>query len=202
MKFRVNYDGIRYAINNNEHVEFFVWNYLRMCGSTGLFPISAFNPRVFCLSSIEEKAKDNTFYLFKKNKFILKSPKNIKSFYFGKYDFECEFSELCKYANKLAQYSGNKIKKWNSTLIKYFLIAVYSCRYRYKKPYALCLISEDLGVSIKTIQRALKVFDVARDYVKQTEPSLRSYTFQGERVNLTPNFYAMRFGKTRKFHVY
>jgi hypothetical protein len=195
MTLTINLDIIPLVIKQNLHVEYFLWCYLRAKNESGFHPFDSIDFNRFCESTIKLKSKDNMFFLFRKNNFVLKSKNNIIR---GKNNYVCDFIEVNRFANKITV-SGNIIKKWNSTLIKYFLISVYACRHQNKKPYALKLISEDLDVSEKTIQRSLEVFGVQRTNKKQEKYSPRSYYYEGKQVNLSPNYYSMSFGKISNF---
>jgi hypothetical protein len=199
MTLKINIHAIPYVLENNIHVEFFVWSYLRQNNSNGIHLLSEIPSKNFCISTIKNTANKNIFYEYKSDKFYLKSIKNFSSF-FGNNYYECNFKEISRFARKISESSGKIIKKWNSTLIKYFLISVYASRYEDRKPYALSLISKDLGVSITTIQRALKVFDVQRKIKTQKKYSPRSYYFNNKLVNLSPNYYYMPLGKIVKLN--
>jgi hypothetical protein len=191
MNLEININLIPYVIKNNLHVEYFLWCYLREQNSTGIHDFNSIDFNRFCKSSIKLKSKKNVFFDFQNNKYILSSSKKIMG---KKINYTCDFKEVNRFANKITA-SGKIIKKWNSTLIKYFLVSVYACRHQSKKPYALKLISQDLDISEKTIQRSLEIFGVQRMNKVQENYSPRSYYYQGKLVNLSPNYYTMSFGK-------
>jgi len=184
---------IPYVIQNNLHVEYFIWNILREIDSSGVHSISTLSDNFFLKSTIN-KLPDCIFFFRKEDVLYLRGKKRFTKL-LGKHYYNCQFEEITKFARKKS-FSSEKIhKRWNSTLIKYFLISVYSSKYQKEKPFALELISKDLGISTRTIQRALKVFGVERMITPQDNYSPRSYHYCGKDVNLSPNYYWMPVGK-------
>ena len=191
MKFNNNLT--QYALKHNLHVEYFIWVYLRSLNDTGLHNVSDLNHPKITQSSMKRKLKNNIFFSISNEKIILHS---AKSFPLGRRYFSCDFIELNKFARKLAHGSGNLIKGWNSTTIKYLLICIIACQYGDERPYALHLIKEDTNCSVTTIQRALKSLFVDRIFVQQALPSQRSYYLGKKLISFSPNFNKMLIGKT------
>ena len=96
---------------------------------------------------------------------------------------------------RLTTKTYNSVKMWNSTTIKYFFICVVACQYEDQKPYALDLIEKDIKISMSTIQRALKTFDVKRKHGFQDKYSPRGFRTKEGPIYLTPNFYFMPIGQ-------
>jgi hypothetical protein len=196
LELTININAIPYVIQNNLHVEYFIWNILRKIDSSGIQSTEALPKELFLKSTINNM-NDSIFFSKKQNIIYLKGRKNFTKFW-GKNYYSCNLNEIAKFARKKS-YNSDKIhKKWNSTLIKYFLISIYASRYQKDKPFALELISKDLSTSTRTIQRALKVFGVERMIVIQDGYSPRSYRYGGKEINLSPNYYWMPIGKNIK----
>lgn len=192
----ININAIPYVIQNNLHVEYFIWNILRKIDSSGIQSTEVLPKELFLKSTINNM-NDSVFFSKKQNIIYLKGRKNFTNFW-GKNYYSCNLNEIAKFARKKS-YNSDKIhKKWNSTLIKYFLISIYASRYQKEKPFALELISKDLSTSTRTIQRALKVFGVERMIIIQDGYSPRSYRYGGKEINLSPNYYWMPIGKNIK----
>jgi hypothetical protein len=194
LKFNINL--IQYALKYNYHVEYFIWVYLRSLNQNGLHDISALDNYKLHKSTIKRKLKDNIFFKVNKSKIILSSEKKL-NIELSKKEFTVDFHEISLFANKNATQSGNSIKGWNSTLIKYLLICIYSCQYDFERPYALNLIEEDTYISASTIQRAIKVFAIEKKFIKQEKFSSRSYAFRDSWHCFSPNFYRMPVGKIK-----
>ena len=190
----INNSIIQYSIKNNLHVEYFIWAYLRGLNDSGLFLKKELNDKIFKKSTIINKLKNNVFFKVTNDKIILTSVNKLP-IYASKHRYRVEIKDATSFASKIANHSFNLIKGWNSTTIKYFLISIYSSRFEDKKPYALCLINEDLGVSKSTIKRALVVFGVIKYYKFQFKESQRSYYDNNKLVNLSPNYYKMPIGE-------
>jgi hypothetical protein len=196
LELTININAIPYVIQNNLHVEYFIWNILRKIDSSGIQSTEALPKELFLKSTINNM-NDSIFFSKKQNIIYLKGRKNFTKFW-GKNYYSCNLNEIAKFARKKS-YNSDKIhKKWNSTLIKYFLISIYASRYQKEKPFALELISKDLSTSTRTIQRALKVFGVERMIIIQDGYSPRSYRYGGKEINLSPNYYWMPIGKNIK----
>jgi len=196
LELTININAIPYVIQNNLHVEYFIWNILRKIDSSGIQSTEVLCKELFLKSTINNM-NDSIFFSKKQNIIYLKGRKNFTKFW-GKNYYSCNLNEIAKFARKKS-YNSEKIhKKWNSTLIKYFLISIYASRYQKDKPFALELISKDLSTSTRTIQRALKVFGVERMIVIQDGYSPRSYRCGGKEINLSPNYYWMPIGKNIK----
>jgi len=196
LELTININAIPYVIQNNLHVEYFIWNILRKIDSSGIQSTEVLRKELFLKSTINNM-NDSIFFSKKQNIIYLKGRKNFTKFW-GKNYYSCNLNEIAKFARKKS-YNSEKIhKKWNSTLIKYFLISIYASRYQKDKPFALELISKDLSTSTRTIQRALKVFGVERMIVIQDSYSPRSYRYGGKEINLSPNYYWMPIGKNIK----
>jgi len=196
LELTININAIPYVIQNNLHVEYFIWNILRKIDSSGIQSTEALPKELFLKSTINNM-NDSIFFSKKQNIIYLKGRKNFTKFW-GKNYYSCNLNEIAKFARKKS-YNSDKIhKKWNSTLIKYFLISIYASRYQKDKPFALELISKDLSTSTRTIQRALKVFGVERMIVIQDGYSPRSYRYGSKEINLSPNYYWMPIGKNIK----
>lgn len=196
LELTININAIPYVIQNNLHVEYFIWNILRKIDSSGIQSTEALPKELFLKSTINNM-NDSIFFSKKQNIIYLKGRKNFTKFW-GKNYYSCNLNEIAKFARKKS-YNSDKIhKKWNSTLIKYFLISIYASRYQKDKPFALELISKDLSTSTRTIQRALKVFGVERMIIIQDGYSPRSYRYGGKEINLSPNYYWMPIGKNIK----
>jgi len=196
LELTININAIPYVIQNNLHVEYFIWNILRKIDSSGIQSTEVLRKELFLKSTINSM-NDSIFFSKKQNIIYLKGRKNFTKFW-GKNYYSCNLNEIAKFARKKS-YNSEKIhKKWNSTLIKYFLISIYASRYQKDKPFALELISKDLSTSTRTIQRALKVFGVERMIVIQDGYSPRSYRYGGKEINLSPNYYWMPIGKNIK----
>jgi len=149
---------------------------------------------IFKASTFEKHLLTNVFYEFKNEKIYIKNNKK-NSIESSSFSFICNFYDASFMAQKEATHSKNILEGWNSTLIKYFFIAIYACKYGNSRPYALDLISEDLSISVSTIQKAIKVFEVKKSFKSQEKNTLRSYTESGKRINLSPNYMSMSFGK-------
>lgn len=196
LELTININAIPYVIQNNLHVEYFIWNILRKIDSSGAQSLSALPEESFLKSTLNN-LNNCIFFSKNQNAIYLKGRKNFTKFW-GKNYYNCQLNEIAKFARKKS-FNSNKIhKKWNSTLIKYFLISIYASRYQKEKPFALELISKDLYVSTRTIQRALKVFGVERMIAVQEQYSPRSYRYGGKEINLSPNYYWMPVGKNIK----
>jgi hypothetical protein len=196
LELTININAIPYVIQNNLHVEYFIWNILRKIDSSGIQSTEVLRKELFLKSTINNM-NDSIFFSKKQNIIYLKGRKNFTKFW-GKNYYSCNLNEIAKFARKKS-YNSEKIhKKWNSTLIKYFLISIYASRYQKDKPFALELISKDLSTSTRTIQRALKVFGVERMIIIQDGYSPRSYRYGGKEINLSPNYYWMPIGKNIK----
>ncbi len=185
---------IQYSIKNNLHVEYFIWVYLRTLNDSGFFLKKELNEKIFKKSTIINKLKNNVFFKVTNDKIILTSINKLP-IYANKHRYKVDIKEATSFASKIANHSFNLIKGWNSTTIKYFLISIYSSRFEDKKPYALCLINQDLGISESTIKRALAVFGVIKYYRFQFKESQRSYYDNYKLVNLSPNYYKMPIGE-------
>lgn len=195
MAIKFNVRAAQYALKNGLHVEYFIWCYLRMLGTSGMYDKTML--RDIKPSTVNRKLKPNLFFNCQKGKIFLKSKAKLHRF-FGKIEYEVDYNEIATFANKLANHSHNIIKGWNDTLIKYLLVSVCASKHQTKQPYALELISHDLNYSVSTIQRAVKTFGVFKENVKQEAPSLRGYrTINGD-VYLSPNYYTMPVGEFRQ----
>lgn len=189
----ININVIPYVIQNNLHVEYFIWNILREIDSSGAHSLSALSDKIFLKSTLSSLS-DCVFFFRKNDLLFLRGKKKFTKFW-GKHYYNCQFEEITKFARKKSFNSENIHKRWNSTLIKYFLISIYASKYQKEKPFALELIAKDLDISARTIQRALKVFGVERMIVQQDNYSPRSYHYCGKDINLSPNYYWMPVGR-------
>jgi hypothetical protein len=196
IELTININAIPYVIQKNLHVEYFVWNILRKVDSSGIQSLSILPEESFLKSTLNN-LNDSIFFSKKQNLIYLRGRKNFTKFW-GKHYYNCQLDEISKFARKKSFNSDKIQKKWNSTLIKYFFISVYASKYQKEKPFALELISKDLGVSTRTIQRALKIFGVERMVVMQEQYSPRSYRYGTKEINLSPNYYWMPMGKNIK----
>lgn len=191
---KINTEMAKYALQNNLHVELFVWCYLKSLRNDGCHDISVLDQPKFLKSSFQRKLVDNPFFSVANGKIYVKSLKNLPC-NLGLRNFICDISELNKFPRKKSHSSDRTIKEWNSTTIKYLMICVVACQYKDEKPYALKLISEDTGCSITIIQRALKNLFVDRWLNIQTKSTMRSYYQDKKQVNLSPNYYNFLLGK-------
>ena len=190
---KINAEMANYALKHNLHVELFIWCYLKSVNDSGFHTINDFKKCKINFSSIKRKLKSNLFFSVANNKIFLKSIKKME-LNLGKRTFICEIDELNKFARKVAHGSGNLIKGWNSTTIKYLMICVVACQYSDEKPYALKLIAQDTGCSITIIQRALKNLFVERWFTEQMKESGRSYYSGKKLLNFSPNYYKLNIG--------
>ena len=193
---KLNISIIQHALKYNLHVEYFIWVYLRSLNQNGFHSINSLEHKKIHKSTIKRKLKDNLFFKVCGDKIILTSEKKL-NIYISKKEYVANFRDLTLFANKNASISGNPIKGWNSTTIKYFLISVFASQYGLNRPYALTLIEQDTYTSISTIQRALKVFAVDRTFFQQEKYSSRSYFYKNGIVCLSPNYYQMPVGKMK-----
>jgi hypothetical protein len=190
---KINSGMAQYALKNNLHVELFIWCYLKSINNSGFHSIKDFDGCRINNSSIKRKLKSNVFFSTSGDKIFLKSLKNMPTS-LSKRTFFCEPEDLNKFPRKLAHGSGNIIKEWNSTTIKYLMICLVACQYSGEKPYALKLIAEDTGCSITIIQRALKNLYVEKWFQEQIQESGRSCYCGKKLLNFSPNYYKLNIG--------
>lgn len=191
-----NYALAQYAIQNNLHVEYFIWSYLKNVNQSGLYHRNLLIHPKIKQSCINRKLKNNIFFKISGDRIILSGTKKLKLRLSNK-NFIVNFEEISKFANKNSLSSGEAIKGWNNTIIKYFFISMFASRYEDERPYALSLLESDLEISASTIQRALKVFAVDRSSKIQNKYSPRSYICGRQRVCLSPNYYQMPIGRIK-----
>lgn len=202
-QIKFNLSTIHYALENNLYVEYFTQCYLKTLNSSGIYDIddiksnyknhSYSNRPSFKKYTFDKHLCDNVFFIIKDGRIFTKNNRKNKTEKTS-FNFRCNLEELNFMAQKEATHSGKRIFGWNDTTIKYLFIAIWSCKYRTKKPYALRLISDDLNISISTIQKALKIFEVRKSHKVQEENSLRSFFPTNGRINLSPNYLDMPIG--------
>ena len=184
-----------YALNQGLHVEYFMYLVLKSRASTdGKSHINNLLEHNLCSNTVIKNLSSNKFFRYnpKDKHFYLRSTKYIVS----KNDifFVVPFKEITQLSSKLVNGTNKIIKLWNATTIKYLFISIVSSQYESLRPYALNLISMDTKQSPSTIQRALKVFDVARTHTVQATYSSRGYPTKSGPIYMTPNFYSMPIG--------
>lgn len=190
---KINSKMAKYALKNNLHVELFIWCYLKSINKNGFHTIKDFAKCNIVQSAITRKLKNNEFFSVSNDKIFVKSLSKL-SIDLGTRTFRCEIEELNKFARKTSHSSGELIKGWNSTTIKYLMICIVACQYSEEKPYALDLIAKDTGCSVSVIQRALKNLYVEKWFNQQTKDSGRSYYSGKKLLNFSPNFYKLNIG--------
>lgn len=188
---------IRYAINNDLHIECFIWSHLRALHVSGF--ISRENVESTCSfinkRLLKSKLKTNIFFSVNEDGAVKINNRNTISVRNGRRGFKFSHKDFSNFVIK-----DKTEPSWSSTNIKYFLISVFACQHENQKPYALELISSDLGVPATTIQRALKFFDIIKYFEVSEKESMRSYYIGlKKKINFTPNFYIMPAGHFFEF---
>lgn len=174
---------IAYALKNNLEVPYFIWAWCNESNRSGLHDIEKILSKKKLNTFAVKKSlkKDNCFYLKTNQKIILKSKHKLPIHYGNKnFVFKLSGPKIC---------INSYVSKWDATSIKYLMIVLYASQYGDEKPFALTLISEELGVSASTIQRAIKFFDLNVYCKIQINKSPRSYYYKNKIINLSPNYY-------------
>lgn len=198
-KTQINIKAAKNALQNNCHVEYFLYCVFKSFkSSSGKLILKDLDLSKINSNTLIKNLKTNFYFQKNQGCVYLKNYRIIQP---DCDNYVVDFDEITQYACRAMSKRKNIIKTWDSTNIKYFLLCVVACHKEKNAPYALSLIKEDTGQSISTIQRALKTFDVIRDHKQQVLNSPRCYYYEGGRVNLTPNFNKMPVGKMHTEYV-
>jgi len=191
-KLKINIKAAKYALCNELHVEYFIYCVLKSFKlSSGKIVIKDCDFSQMNKHTIQRHLKNNIYFQENNGCVYLTNYHKIQP---DCENYVVDFDEITKFASRPMLKKKNVIKVWDSTNIKYFLLCVVAAHKGQKCPYALSLIKDDTRQSISTIQRALKIFGVERDHRLWKENSPRSYYFNGNRINLSPNYYKMPVG--------